>query len=152
MDFELYKKKIIRTIFITGGSGSILYPKKREASLLKNYLVKYFNIPAQDIKIENNSNNTYENALFSKPILKKLGWSKHKFILITSPLHQYRAQACFTKQGIKTYIFNRVTKKNTWEKALPRNIFLPQAEVFLNWNNFLHELIGLITYKIAGYI
>ena len=41
---ELYKKGIVKKIFITGGSGSILYPKKREASLLKNYMITYFNI------------------------------------------------------------------------------------------------------------
>ena len=149
---ELYKQGIINNIFITGGSGSILYPEKREASLLKNYMVTYFHIPEKDIQIENKSNNTHENALFSKSILDSLGWNKNKFILITSPLHQYRAQACFTKQGIKTYIYNRVAQKNTWEKALPRNIFLPTSEVLLNWDNFLHELIGVIIYKVAGYI
>ena len=149
---ELYKNGIIKNIFITGGSGSILYPKKREASLLKNYMVTYFHIPDKDIHIENNSNNTHENALFSKPILDSLGWSKRQFVLITSPLHQYRAQACFTKQGMKTYIYNRIAQKNTWEKALPRNIFLPQAEVLLNWDNFLHELVGVIIYKFAGYL
>jgi uncharacterized SAM-binding protein YcdF (DUF218 family) len=149
---ELYKQGIIKNIFITGGSGSILYPEKREASLLKKYMVTYFHIPEKDIQIENNSNNTHENALFSKPILDSLGWINKQFIMITSPLHQYRAQACFRKQNIKTYIYNRIAQKNTWEKALPRNVFLPQAEILLEWNNFLHELIGIITYKIVGYI
>lgn len=149
---ELYKKGIIKNIFITGGSGSILYPKKREASLLKNYMITYFHIPEKDIQIENNSNNTHENALYSKSILDSLGWKHNKFVMITSPLHQYRAQACFAKQGIKTYIYHRIAQKNSWEKALPRNIFLPSAEVLLNWDNFLHELVGVIIYKIAGYI
>ena len=36
---ELYKKEVVNKIFITGGSGSIIYPKKREANLLKNYLI-----------------------------------------------------------------------------------------------------------------
>ena len=149
---ELYKKGIIKNIFITGGSGSILYPEKREASLLKNYMITYFHIPEKDIQIENKSNNTYENALFSKPILNSLRWSTKKIVLITTPMHQYRAQACFSKQGLKTYIYNRTSQKNSWEKTLPRNVLLPQAEVLLNWNNFLHELIGVITYKVAGYI
>ena len=149
---ELYKQGIIQNIFITGGSGSILYPEKREASLLKKYIVNYFHIPEKDIQIENKSNNTHENALFSKPILDSLGWTNKQLIMITSPLHQYRAQACFAKQGIKTYLYNRIAQKNTWEKVLPRNVFLPQAEVLLNWDNFLHELVGIVCYKIAGYL
>jgi uncharacterized SAM-binding protein YcdF (DUF218 family) len=149
---ELYKKGIIKKIFITGGSGSILYPEKREASLLKNYLIKYFQLPEKDIEIENKSNNTHENALFSKKILANLGWDKHKILLITSPLHQYRAQACFSKQNLKTFIYSSKSKKHSLEKVLPKNLFLPQAEILLEWNNFLHELIGVITYKIAGYI
>jgi uncharacterized SAM-binding protein YcdF (DUF218 family) len=149
---ELYKKGIIKHIFITGGSGSILYPKKREASLLKNYIVTYYHIPSMDIQIENKSNNTHENALFSKPILDSLHWTNKRLVMVTSPLHQYRAQACFAKQGVKTYIYTRIAQKNTWEKVLPRNVFLPQAEVLLNWNNFLHELIGIATYKLAGYL
>lgn len=149
---ELYKKGIIKHIFITGGSGSILYPEKREASLLKNYLIQYFQIPEKDIEIENKSNNTHENALYSKKILANLGWNKHKLLLITSSLHQYRAQACFTKQNLKTYIYTSKSKKHSLERVLPKNLFLPQAEILLEWNNFLHELIGVITYKIAGYI
>jgi len=107
---ELYKKGVVNKILITGGSGSILYPKKREANLLKNYLIEYFNLPEKG------------------------------------------AQACFEKQGYKTYIYAPKSKKNSLEKVLPKNLFLPQAEILLEWNNFLHELIGVITYKIAGYI
>lgn len=148
---ELYKKGIIKNIFITGGSGSISYPEKREASLLKKYIVNYFRIPSEDIQIENRSNNTHENALFSKPILDSLGWSKKKLILITSPLHQYRAQACFNQQNIQTYIFS-YARKNTREKWSPKNVLLPQAEILYEWNNFLHEIIGIITYKCMGYL
>ncbi|MBP6458848.1 MAG: YdcF family protein [Crocinitomicaceae bacterium] len=148
---ELYKKGTIKKILITGGSGSIAYPEKREASLLKKYCVDYFQIPSKDIIIENLSNNTYENAVFSKRLIKKTGLTQKKFILITSQLHQYRAQACFKKQDIKTYIYT-YERKNTREKWMPKNVFLPQAEILFEWNNFLHELIGVITYKCMGYI
>jgi len=149
---ELYKKGMVKKILITGGSGSIIYPKKREANLLKNYLITYFKLSEKDIFIENKSNNTYENALFSKKILDSLGWNNQRLILITSPLHQYRAQACFAKQGYKTFVYSPRRKKHRLEKVLPKNLFLPQAEILLEWNNFLHELIGVITYKVARYI
>ena len=148
---ELYKNKKVKTIFITGGSGSVTYPEKREASLLKNYLIKYFNIPNKDILIENKSNNTYENAKFTNEILKKQKLNKKKIILITSNTHYYRAQKCFEKQGIKTFILNEKRLK-TREKWLPKNLFLPQSDILFNWDNLLHEWIGIITYKCIGYI
>ena len=148
---ELYKNKKVKTIFISGGSGSVTYSEKREATLLKNYLIKYFNIPNKDILIENKSNNTYENAEFTAEILKKQKLNKEKIILITSNTHYYRAQKCFEKQGIKTFILNEKRTK-TREKWMPKNLFLPQSDILFVWDNLLHEIIGVITYKCMGYI
>jgi uncharacterized SAM-binding protein YcdF (DUF218 family) len=148
---ELYKNKKVNVIFISGGSGSVTYSEKREASLLKSYLIKYFNIPKKDILIENKSNNTYENAKFTAEILKKENLNKKKIILITSNTHNYRAQKCFEKQGIKTFISNEKRTK-TREKWLPKNIFLPQSDILFVWDNLFHEIIGIITYKFAGYL
>ena len=148
---ELYKNKKVKTIFISGGSGSVTYSEKREAFLLKNYLIKYFNIPNKDILIENKSNNTYENAKFTSEILKNEKLINKKIILITSNTHYYRAQKCFEKQGIKTFILNEKRLK-TREKWLPKNLFLPQSDVLFNWDNLLHEWIGIVTYKCMGYV
>ena len=148
---ELYKNKKVKTIFISGGSGSVTYSEKREATLLKNYLIKYFNIPQKDILIENKSNNTFENAKFTNEILKKEKLNKEKIILITSNTHYYRAQKCFEKQGIKTFILNEKRTK-TREKWMPKNLFLPQSDVLFTWDNLSHEIIGIITYKCFGYL
>ena len=148
---ELYKNRKVKKIFISGGSGSITYIEKREASLLKKYIHRYFNIPLKDILIENKSNNTYENALFTKKTLEKENLLHKKIILITSNTHFYRAQKCFDKQGIKTFILKDIRKK-TREKWLPKNLFLPQSDILFNWDNLLHEWIGIITYKCMGYI
>jgi uncharacterized SAM-binding protein YcdF (DUF218 family) len=148
---ELYKNNLVKKIFISGGSGSVTYAEKREASLLKNYLIKYFNIPGKDILTENKSNNTYENAKFTAEILKKEKLTKKKIILITSNTHFYRAQKCFEKQGIKTFILLD-TRTKSREKWMPKNLFLPQSDILFTWDNLLHELFGIITYKCFGYI
>lgn len=148
---DLYKKGIIKKIIISGGSGSINYPEKSEARLLKNYMIDMNAIPPKDIYIEPNSNNTHENALFTRKLLDSLHCTKKRHLLITSPTHYYRAQKCFSKQGIKTYIFSYQRKK-TREKWLPKNTFLPQAEILFYWNEFLHEMVGIVSYKIMGYI
>jgi uncharacterized SAM-binding protein YcdF (DUF218 family) len=83
--------------------------------------------------------------------LEKENLLHKKIILITSNTHFYRAQKCFDKQGIKTFILKDIRKK-TREKWLPKNLFLPQSDILFNWDNLLHEWIGIITYKCMGYI
>lgn len=148
---ELYKDHKVSKIFISGGSGSVAYQEKREASILKKYLHTYFNIPNQDILIENKSNNTHENAKFSKEILVRNHLLNKQIILITSNTHLFRAQMCFKKQGVKTFIL-KDNRKKTREQWMPKNIFLPQSDILFGWDNLLHELFGIATYKIMGYI
>lgn len=148
---ELYKKGVIMRIIISGGSGSITYPEKREAALLKKYIIRYFSIPDSVVSIENKSNNTFENAFLTKKLLKELKLEKEKHLLITSALHQYRAYNCFKKQGIKTIYYKKI-RRNNREKSLPKNTFLPQAETLLSWDNLFHELIGISFYKLMDYV
>jgi uncharacterized SAM-binding protein YcdF (DUF218 family) len=148
---ELYKKQLVKKIFITGGSGSLIYPEIREAAILKKYIARYFDIPKEDILIENESNNTYENAKFTKQILIKEKLFHSKIILITSNTHYYRAQKCFEKQGIKTYIAKN-TRKRTKTQWILKSMFLPQSDIISSWENLLHEFVGIISYKIMGYI
>lgn len=148
---ELYKKGVIKRIIITGGSGSFAYPSKREASLLKGFMIQYLSIPDSVIFIENRSDNTYQNALFTKNILKRLKIEKKKQILITSPLHQPRSYLCFKKVGVKVvnFAFNVEQKQKKW---FPSQSIIPNEETLMNWVSFIHELIGLVTYKFVGYI
>ncbi len=148
---ELYKKGFINKIFISGGSGSITYPEKSEAAILKRYLVKIIGLPEHDIYTETVSNNTHENAKFTKIKLSELGLSNAKILLITSGLHMRRSKGCFEKEGLMVDIYSP-GRDNERERFIPSKLIIPQAEVLLNWNSFFHEIIGVITYKIAGYI
>jgi uncharacterized SAM-binding protein YcdF (DUF218 family) len=148
---ELYKKGVIKRIIISGGSGSVAYPSKREASLLKKFMVNYLSIPDSVIFIENKSDNTRQNAIFTKKLLKILSISKKDLILITSPLHKPRAFLCFKKVGISVvnYEFKVEQKQKKW---MPTQTIIPNEETLMNWVSFLHELVGLLVYKLVGYI
>jgi len=148
---ELYKNGSIKKIFISGGSGSITYPEKSEAAILKRYLINYFGIPQDDIFTETLSNNTHENAKYTLQKLKELGLSNSKILLITSDLHMRRAKGCFKKVGLKTDLYS-AGRSNSREQFIPSKLIMPQAEVLFYWNSFFHELIGVITYKLTGYI
>lgn len=146
---DLYKKGIIKKLFISGGSGSLAQPDMKESVLLKKYFLT-IGIPEQDILIESESKNTRENALFTKMELEKAGIAENAFLLITSALHMKRAQACFKKadMNVETYSTDRYSGTRKFQ---PDHLLLPNAETLFNWNAFMHEWIGYGIYRLAGY-
>ncbi len=145
---DLYKRGKIEKILISGGSGAVIYKEKKEADILKNYLIK-IGISKDDIIIESKSKNTHENALFTSKILAANNESV-KYLLISSSLHILRAQKCFEKEGTPVDIFPTNYKIKQFNTV--GFYVIPSAEALSNWNMFIHEIIGLITYKISGYI
>jgi len=145
---ELYKKGKIRKIVFTGGSGSLTYSYIKEGMLIKNYLLR-IGIPPADLFIETESNNTHENATFTKPILDK-EFPNGKFLLITSAYHMRRSIACFKKAGI------HVTPYSTDRQAGERKfvfdfMFIPNVDALEVWQMAIHEMVGYLIYKMAGY-
>ena len=147
---ELYHKQRVNKILITGGSGSISHPNHREAVYIKKYL-KNIAIPDSNVIIENNSKNTYENAVFTKHILDSMQF-KGSILLVTSSFHMRRSLAIFNKAGYKNitpYITNKFTGKRKFEFD---HCFIPNVEAVFSLNLILHEMAGYITYKAKGYL
>ncbi len=145
---ELYKKGIIEKILICGASGS-LNSEMKEAALLKHFMVE-IGIPNQNIITEEESKNTYENALFCSEILNKMHPNKNtKTLLITSDYHMRRSMACFKKMNIKAdpYVKNPTKYHFDFEQ-----IVIPQSNILFEWKVLFHEIIGYYTYIIVGYI
>jgi uncharacterized SAM-binding protein YcdF (DUF218 family) len=145
----LYKEGKVRKIFLSGGSGSILEKDILEGFLLKDYLIK-LGIPDTSIVVEGHSKNTRENALFSKPILDSLN-KNGRYLLITSAFHMPRAMRCFQKVGINVTPYS-VDRYSGPRKFVFDHCFIPATGALDGWNVLFHEWIGLITYKMAGYI
>ena len=146
---DLYHRKKVKKILLTGGSGYLLNPDFKEAGLLKDVLVN-MHIPDSDIIIENNSRNTYENAKFTAELLKSKNYG-NRLLVITSALHMPRTLACFNKQGLTPHIFP-VDNHASRLKGNPAELILPNAGCLDNWDLLLHEWTGLLLYKISGYI
>jgi len=142
---NLYNKKIIEKILISGGSGKLINNKYKEANFVKEYLLN-LGIPEKDILIDNKSQNTYQNAINSAKILN----SNSKYILITSSLHMLRAKKCFKKAGLDVDVFP--TNYNSISKLSFKDYAIPSSGVLFAWNEFLHELAGITTYKLTGKI
>jgi uncharacterized SAM-binding protein YcdF (DUF218 family) len=102
---------------------------------------------------ENQSRNTYENAIFSKKIIENLNdihplGANKSWLLITSASHMYRSTKIFQKQGIPIIpvpVDYQTANTLQWrEFDLTEGAFL--------WNRLLHEYIGIVAYKLTGKI
>lgn len=146
----LYKKGIIGKIIITGKDGTITEQGLNEAEQFRNDLVNW-GIPARDILIENKSRNTYENALYTKQLLKKHP-ELQSFLLITSANHMRRSKACFKKQGISFDTFSTNLHNGAERYWNADHLLIPSFITFVQWNNLTKEWTGYIMYKLTGKI
>lgn len=145
----LYKEGFIKKILITGGSGSILDPDFKESEVLKNFLVT-IGFPEEDIIIEPNSRNTHENAANTAQVLKEYSLDDRKHLLITSAFHMRRSLACFSKEKIDVVPYSVDFRSSYVEWDL--TWLLPSPHALANWSMLIKEWVGIVAYKVAGYI
>jgi len=144
----LYKKGLVKKLLIDGGSGS-LKGTNVEAPNLRKYLIT-IGIPDSVILMEPRSRNTHENATFAKHILDSVA-PNGKYLLVTSGYHMRRALSCFNKAGIPTlpYTTDRVAGPLKFEFDYA---FIPDRNAIYAWEELLHEVVGYVSYKFAGYL
>lgn len=141
---KLYKLGQIKHILICGGNGKTDEKTFREAAWVKGELTSV-GIPDSVIFIEDQSNNTADNALYAKPILDSLQLQP-PYLLITSALHIPRASLLFKKAGVNVVPFpcNYTDGRGStdfWD-------FIPRPSVLLAWEPFLKETAGYVWYKV----
>ncbi len=139
----LYHNGKVKKILITGGSGELLNQKKKESIFLKDLCIK-LGVKEEDIIIETESRNTYENAYFSKKYIKE-----GKVLLITSAFHMRRSAAIFKKAG---YHFDILSTDYISNPISVDDYFLPKARALENWTLVTKEIIGYFVYWLVGYL
>ena len=133
---RLYRRTGV-PILVTGGSPAGGTP---EGLLMRDALEKDFNVPVH--WVEDGSDNTYENAVFSFRILQQSGIKT--IYLVSHAWHMPRAIAAFERAGFRVipaptgYTTNHST---SWLD------FLPRASSLLKSYYATHEAIGLLWYN-----
>jgi uncharacterized SAM-binding protein YcdF (DUF218 family) len=147
--YELYKTGKVKKLLLTGGSGDLLQQQPSEAMELKKFLLR-LGVPEQDIIIEADSRNTYENAVFTKEILDR-EFPGASCLLITSAFHMRRSVGCFEKVGVNCVPFSVdfISEKDRWA---PEHTLIPDRIGFYLWEILVKEWIGCATYWMKGYI
>jgi uncharacterized SAM-binding protein YcdF (DUF218 family) len=145
----LYRMGKVKKILATGGSGILNFQGvATEAERIKQVLITC-QVDTNDIILEPDSKNTYDNARFSAPILKKQ-FPNGRILVFTSAFHCKRAQACFEKQGLKVEMFP-VDFRFYDNYFNPEKTFIPNDGAWAKWSLIIHELAGYLIYKIQGY-
>ena len=150
--FELIRQYPELPFIFSGFSGRLSPKGVSEADAFKRLIVEQ-GLPDKFAHYENQSRNTYENALLVKPIVLELGAIgandvQKPWLLITSAWHMYRSLKIFQKQGIEVI---PVPVDYQTGNSLHLGSF-DLMEGAQQWNKLLHELIGLLAYWITGKI
>jgi len=144
---SLYHQKKIGKILVTGGNGTLTDRKFREGDFLEKELLKC-GVDTSDIINENQSNNTYENGLYSKRILDSLQLAP-PYVLITSATHMPRSVKVFTKLGLPVipYPSNYFFIDKRFDIG---SLLFPKADVMYKWQKLSKEWIGNMMYSLTG--
>ena len=123
-----------KPIFVTSGAP---FGGRPEADTMAESLKQDFN--AKTIWIEDQSNDTAENAAYSAKILKQHGISK--IALVSQAWHTPRAVPLFEQQGLKVY---PAPTGFTREDIEPWAQWLPKASAFDKSSMAIREWIAMI--------
>jgi uncharacterized SAM-binding protein YcdF (DUF218 family) len=146
---QLYHMGIIKKILVTGGSSNIIDTKYKEADNMRSFLI-LCGVRDEDIIVENKARNTYENAMYSAEIINKM-YPGTRSLIITSAFHLRRSMGCFRKTGILADGFSTdfYGKKR---KYTPDFLLIPDPSAFGEWQMIIREWLGILFYKLAGYM
>jgi len=161
-DRVLYAARIFQSgkvehLLLSGGEITWLKDTQSTPADEMAVLLKELGVPGEALWLEDQSKNTYENAVLSAEILKEN--AVDKVLLITSAIHMPRAVALFQKQGIEVIPLpvdysvtqNDSTSNNQdWIGQLLG--WLPSAGNLNTSTNALKEYLGLLVAKLRGWI
>jgi uncharacterized SAM-binding protein YcdF (DUF218 family) len=128
-----------KPILVTGGMP--LGNGVPEAEQMRAALEQDFHVPVQ--WTESTSNNTYENAHNSSRILRQA--NIRKIYLVTHAWHMPRSAEIFRRAG-----FEVVEAPTAYTTRYRTDLltFLPQAESLRDSKIFIHEIIGMLWYRL----
>jgi len=114
-----------------------------EAQLMKSVLEQEFKVPVR--WVEDASDNTLENARYSYQILQKAGIKR--IYLVTHAWHMPRSIMAFQSAG-----FDVVPAPTAFTTRYQTDLlaFLPRAEALCDSKIFMHEIIGLLWYRLKS--
>jgi uncharacterized SAM-binding protein YcdF (DUF218 family) len=136
-------------LVLAGGDASVFGEGPKEAMEMQRLAIR-LGVPEAAILLDDQSRTTYENAVGVKRAL-----GQASILLVTSASHMPRAAALFRKQGFEITPSPCTYYVRDWPDVwsdLDLFDFIPQLDGFYESSTILTEVIGTITYWMAGKI
>ncbi|MDD5385243.1 MAG: YdcF family protein [Gallionella sp.] len=133
------QRKTGKPVLVTGGKP--LGNNISEAQQMRSSLEQDFQVPVR--WIEDTSDNTFENARYSFQTLQKAGIKK--IYLVTHAWHMPRAANVFRRAGFEVV---EAPTAFTTRYQTDLSAFLPNAGALHDSKIFVHEVIGLLWYRV----
>ncbi|MBX9759571.1 MAG: YdcF family protein [Beijerinckiaceae bacterium] len=133
-------------LVFTGGSAALLGSPYKEAHVARQLFLG-LGLPAEQLVFESESRNTYENAVFTRDLVKpKPG---DRWLLVTSASHMPRSVGIFREAGFEVtpYPVDYVT---TGLRGELFRVSMDLGEGLSNVDRALREYIGLVAYRLTG--
>jgi uncharacterized SAM-binding protein YcdF (DUF218 family) len=153
---NLYHAQKAPKIIVSGGRIAWMGAGDPESADLTKLLVK-MGVPETDIIPEGNSYNTHDNGVNVQKILKKEHFKT--ILLVTSAMHMPRSMAIFKHLGINAIAAPTDYRVSQLELEEPNRqtesiilSFLPNEEWFSLTTQAMREYIGLVVYKLKGWL
>lgn len=141
---ELMKASKAKNIIFTGGKLPWQSDETRPEGEVLSQFASEFGVPASQILLTMNVQNTKDEALAVKKILNNS--NARKIILVTSAFHMPRSKRLFENEGIEVQTYP-VDYKVGISELTPMS-FLPSADAFYNFQFAWRELIGRFYYGL----
>ncbi len=145
---QLYHAGNVDYILVSGGNLPWQPASIPEAVVVAAVLVR-MGVPQDAIVVESKSQNTHENAVFSKTIVEESGWDSA--LLVTSGSHMPRALAAFSKAGIDA-VPAATDLRAYWPRPQSALDLMPDAGALALTTDAIKEYIGLVVYRMRGWI
>jgi len=140
----LYKAGKAPLVLLSGGGPQ---GARSEAEQMRDHL-ELMGVPAAAMLLEQDSRNTYQNALYSAALLKQRGIDR--ILLVTSAFHMRRAEQLFSLQGLEV-----IPAPTDYQRLAGSSVLVPLVPLAGNLARStyaLHEHLGYWAYRYRGWL
>ena len=139
----LWQRNPQLTLLFTGGEGALFGTGPSEAQRAHAFF-SAMGLPDKAVRYEDQSRSTWENAVFTAR-LPDIASGK-RWLLLTSAWHMPRALATFRKAGWNVTAYPVDFRTGGMTPLTNYSI----SEGAAHWDLYLHEVLGMVSYRLAG--
>ncbi|OHB66335.1 MAG: hypothetical protein A2V70_10055 [Planctomycetes bacterium RBG_13_63_9] len=142
---RLYHRGEPCLVVVSGGPADTDTSDLTLAGVMHDFLREQ-GVAEEDLLMENQSTNTYENATQTCALLRRRGI--RKILLVSTATHLPRAERCFRTQGLEVVASGCQYRATCLHWSL--SDFLPSPQAAADVHRAFHEWVGMAWYWLRG--